>query len=179
MQLATAFIALSLGMLVSVSHAQEPGPNGPVVVPDTLQQIATKFPIAERLNIKWDSATLDDVGRYIGFLAGVNVVATQIAAMSHRSSPTPDDYFAALSMQCMWPPNKRPFIEPYWPQVYPAFYSVVTRNKLREAVGPQAPAVSDAITKYGVDGFAKSFTEYLPSDQKQYFQNIFDPTKLK
>jgi hypothetical protein len=65
MRCATAFIGFSFVMFVSASHAQEHGQNGPLVIPDTLQQIATKFPIAERLNIKWDSATLDDVGRYM------------------------------------------------------------------------------------------------------------------
>jgi hypothetical protein len=179
MRCATAFIGLSFVMFVSVSRAQESGQNGPVVVPDMLQQIAVKFPIAERLGIKWDSATVGDVGRYMGFLAGVNVVAIQIAGMSDRSSPTNDDYVAALSAQCMFPPNKPPFVEPYWSQIYPAFYSATTRNKLRQAVGPQAVAISKAITKYGLDGFAKSFNEYLPTEQKQYFQNIFDPTKLK
>ena len=179
MRWSTAFIALSLVVFVSASHAQEPRQNGPVVVPDMLQQIALKFPIAERLGIKWDSATPGDVGRYMGFLAGANVVARQIAGMRDRSSPTNDDYVAALSAQCMFPPNKPPFVQPYWSQIYPAFYNETTRNELRQAVGPKAGAISDAIAKYGIDGFAKSFNDYLSTDEKQYFQNIFDPTKLK
>ena len=179
MRRAAVFIGLSFVMFISVSRAQEPGRNGPAIVLEMLQQIAVKFPIAKRLGINWDSATLGDVGRYMGFLAGVNVVASQIATMNHHSSPTFDDYVAALSVQCMWPPNKPPLVEQYWPQIYPAFYNEATRNKLRQAVGPQAGAVSYAISKYGIDGFSKSFSEYLPADQKQYFQNIFDPTKLK
>ena len=113
MRRAAVFIGLSFVMFISVSRGQEPGRNGPAIVLEMLQQIAVKFPIAKRLGINWDSATLGDVGRYMGFLAGANVVARQIAGMRDRSSPTNDDYVAALSAQCMFPPNKPPFVQPY------------------------------------------------------------------
>lgn len=182
MRCVTAFIGLSFVMFVSISsisRAQEPGQNGPVVVPGTLQEIALKFPIAERLGIKWDSATPADVGRYMGFLAGIEVVAKTIAGKEDHSSPTFEDYVAAISAQCMFPPNKPPFVEKYWPQIYPAFYSAITRNKLREAVGPQAVSISKTLQENGLDEFSKYFTKYLPTEETQYFQKIFDPTKLK
>ena len=109
----------------------------------------------------------------------MNVVASQIATMNHHSSPTFDDYVAALSVQCMWPPNKPPLVEQYWPQIYPAFYNEATRNKLRQAVGPQAGAVSYAISKYGIDGFSSHSANIFRPIKSNIFRKYIRPDEAK
>jgi hypothetical protein len=160
--------------------AAEPEQNGPTVVPDRLQQLAQKFPIAENLKINWDSATPSDVGRYVGFLAAVNVVATEIANKNDRKFPNDEDYIAAISIQCMFPPNKPPLVKPYWDLLFPAFYDEATRNKLKQAVQAKAFDLANVFAKPEVfSDFENNPSKFLPSDQKTYFDTVFDPTILK
>jgi hypothetical protein len=88
MRLATWVVMVSLGMS-SAALAQE---HGPIVLPELIQQMAAKFPVAERLGIKWGSASPEDIGRYMGFLAAVKVVADTIAMKNEREMPSVADY---------------------------------------------------------------------------------------
>ena len=64
---------------------------------------------AARLGIKWETANPSDVGRYMGTLAAIDIVAQTIAQKNGRN-PTRDDYLAGLASICWWPPNKPPII---------------------------------------------------------------------
>lgn len=57
-------LVLGLSSLEDRAGAQQP--NSPAIVSERLQEIAQGFPIAERLEIKWDSASPEDVGALHG-----------------------------------------------------------------------------------------------------------------
>ncbi|TIW72606.1 MAG: hypothetical protein E5V42_01975, partial [Mesorhizobium sp.] len=76
-------------MITSAAVAQG---DGPVIVPDRIQQLATEFPVAERLHIKWANASVEDIGRYVGLLSAVNEVANSIAIKNDRKTASDDDY---------------------------------------------------------------------------------------
>ncbi len=165
--LITSFIPVS-------AMAQE---NGPVIIPEQLQELALKFPIAERLKIDWNNAAPDDVGRYLGFLAATHEVAITVANSHDRKEPSNVDFLAALSIQCIWPNNKPPLIAESWPLQAPAFYSAAVREAIREAVGPTAKELPDRIEKIGQDAYAASGGS-LPTNAKQYYQDVFNIQKL-
>src|SRR4051794_13695118 len=91
-------LALSVLGIISmavVSIAQTEG-NGPVIIPERLQEIAKKYPITERLGIRWDKATTGDTGKYLGFLAAASELSASIARKDERKAPIDADYMAAF-----------------------------------------------------------------------------------
>lgn len=135
-------ILISLLLVAMPSRAQE---NGPVIIPELIQKMALSFPLAERLDIKWDTASPEDVGRYMGLLAAASEAATTIAAKNGRTIPIEVDYQAAFAAFCLWPPNKPPLIEPQWNAAVAAFGSQQARDLIKAGVGPLAIALPAAI----------------------------------
>jgi hypothetical protein len=151
----------------------------PIIIPEKLQIIAKEFPVAQRLGISWeDGKTTDaDIGTYLGFLAATAVVAEEIAKRNDRSVPTNDDYIAAISLQCIFPLNKPPFVEKTWPSQVAAFYNEGTRQILRQAVGPRAVAIPGYIAEKGIDDFIAAKGGF-PEEQQDYYQQFFDADLL-
>ncbi|MCZ8546312.1 hypothetical protein OOJ09_19155 [Mesorhizobium qingshengii] len=151
--------------------------NGPVIIPERLQQLATEFPVARRLGVDWQKASAGDITKYVGFLASTAVLANEVASRNKRKAPSDDDFLAALSMQCIWPPNKPPFVEQYWPAQIVAFYDEKVRDALRKAIGPAGFGMPSVIEKYGKDQFAAE-GGFLPQKEDDYFKQVFDPRQL-
>ncbi|WP_442579600.1 hypothetical protein ACSBOB_29605 [Mesorhizobium sp. ASY16-5R] len=151
--------------------------NMPIIIPERLQELAFKYPIADRLDINWNNAQPDDIGRYLGFLASVAVVAEEIGKQNNRSAPSDEDFVAAIGIQCIFPPNKPPLVESSWPAQVPAFYNEGVRNAIRAAVGPEAVALPAQLEKSGPDAYPTAF-EGLPTTSDQYFDKVFNVNKL-
>jgi hypothetical protein len=151
--------------------------NSPAIVPEMLQHIAAELGIAGRLDINWGSTTTDAVGLYMGVLAGINVVATTIADKNNRSTPTYQDYIAAIWSWCMWPPNKPPFIQEYWAAMSGAFYSATIREKLKAAVGPRTVALANELRGNALLGKSLEPDSQI-EDKAKYFETVFNPTTL-
>jgi len=131
-------IAMATSIILSSPSA---GEDGPKVIPERVQELAIKFPIAERLGIKWSAATPNDIGRYMGMLAATTEAATTIALKNGRKTPSDDDYTAAFAAFCFWPLNKPPLAEPYWDKAYGAFGNQKIRDSIQGAVGPLTVAL--------------------------------------
>lgn len=163
------------GSEASAQEAQSE--NSPVIIPERLQLLATQLPVASRLGIDWQQASTADITKYVGFLASTAVLAKDMAKRNERSTPTDDDFLAALTLQCIWPPNKPPFVERYWPDQVAAFFDVNVRNALREAVGPVGWDIPAVLGKYGKEQFAAE-GGFLPLNENEYFDQVFDPRHL-
>lgn len=155
------------------SMAQE---NGPIVIPENLQRIAAdpKFGLAERLGISWEKANPDDTGRYLGLLAGVSEIATTIAAQNGKKEAGEVEFLAALSIACLWPPNKPPLVQNYWGKIIPAYWDKDVRMQLDKAVGPGAIEISNAISKG--ESLDAIFAKY--QDEASYSANFLDLGRL-
>lgn len=151
----------------------------PTVVPERLQELALKFPIAGRLNIDWAKATPMDTGRYMGALASANEIAREVAKRAGREKPEDADYIAGLSAQCMWPPNKPPVFEKYWPILFTAYYDSRVRAALHEAVGPNVQALTEAIEKSGTDVIVEQTSTFFPANLEDYFTKMLNPEPLE
>lgn len=82
----------------------------------------------------------------MGLLAAADEIAETIASKNDRLQPSDNDFVAALSALCLFPPNnKPPFVEEYWPNAIAAFYSGSVRDSLQQAVGPTAVELSDTL----------------------------------
>ncbi len=161
-------------MTILPSGAQE---NGPAIIPERVQELALKLGIPERIGLNWNAATSEQVGRYMGILASANEVAKEIALKNGRKEALDDDYRAAFSIQCMWPPNKPPIIEEYWSSLYPAYYSADVRQKLREAIGPEAIKLP-AMIQSNRDKMIANPSEFFPSTKEEYFKTVFNIKKV-
>ncbi|RWD06694.1 MAG: hypothetical protein EOS58_06725 [Mesorhizobium sp.] len=172
MRLAIIVLAIS-GMITSAAVAQG---DGPVIVPDRIQQLATEFPVAERLHIKWANASVEDIGRYVGLLSAVNEGANSIAIKNDRKTASDDDYRAAFSVFCFWPVNKPPLAEPYWNDASAAFGNEKVRAALGSSVGPLAVALPSMIK----DGTASDeVLKKWPQNQAEYMKYVIDLESLK
>ncbi|AZN97184.1 hypothetical protein EJ066_07715 [Mesorhizobium sp. M9A.F.Ca.ET.002.03.1.2] len=167
-----AVIAFLVSIIsASIVRAQE---NGPIVIPERLQRIASSSQLAERLGVNWGSVSPEEIGRYMGLLAAANEVARVVALKNGRETPSDEDYEAGLAAWCLWP-NKPPIAEPYWPKAYAAFGNESVRDEIRAAVGPlvtQFPAFIE-------DGQAQQVIEtQWPKDPKTYFSNVLNLESL-
>lgn len=169
-----AIFALAISAAITSTAAAQG--NGPVIVPDRIQQLATEFPVAERLHIDWADASLEDIGRYVGLLSAVNEVANSIAAKNDRKTASDDDYRAAFSVFCFWPVNKPPLAEPYWNEAAAAFGSEKVRAALGSSIGPLAVALPAMIK----DGSASDeVLKKWPQSQAEYMKYVLDFESLK
>ncbi|PBB36890.1 hypothetical protein [Mesorhizobium sp. WSM3868] len=172
MRLAIVVLAISIA-ISSTAAAQE---DGPIILPDRLQQLATEFPVAERLHISWAQASLEDIGRYVGLLSAVNEVANSIALKNDRKAASDDDYRAAFSVFCFWPVNKPPLAEPFWNTAAEAYGSEKVRMALGQSIGPLAVALPEMIK----DGSASDeVLKKWPQTKAEYMKYVIDLESLK
>jgi hypothetical protein len=149
--------------------------SGPVIIPEQIQKLAFQFPVAERLGIKWESATPDDIGRYMGILAAANEVAKAIALKNERATPTDEEYQAAFAVFCFWP-NKPPNAEPFWQKSFAAFGNQSVRNVLQSAIRPLAVELPAHIAA----GDAQAAIDAnWPIEPKAYFNDVWDFQSLE
>jgi hypothetical protein len=152
----------------SMALAQE---NRPIVLSERIQQMAAEFPVAERLGIKWGSASPEDIGRYIGFLAAANQIAITIAEKNDRKIPSDADYQASFAALCIWPPNKPPLAEPDWQNAFAAFDNQNVRRALQEAVGPLAVSLPKEIDAGEGE---KAVLEKWPTSNEGYWGSVLN-----
>jgi hypothetical protein len=164
-----------VGVLGSPSWAQEPSP---AIIPESLQQLSIELGIPDRLGIEWAGVTSEDIGRYMGILAGVNEIAIEIATRSGREEPSTVDYQAAFAAACMWPNNKPPTIQKYWPVLVGAFADQSVRDELRAAVGPAAVQLVDTISE-DQTLVSDDPTAFFPESEASYFQEFLDIGRVK
>jgi hypothetical protein len=150
-------------VMTGIASAQ----NGPVVIPEVLQEVAMKYAIADRLGIKWEGASTDDIGRYMGFLAAANEVARGIASKNSRETPDVQDFEAAVAALCVYPPNKPPVLEKYWPNMFPAFYDTELRDAIKGAVGPFASTLPSKLSE-------SADPKFWPQDEQEYKNKVLD-----
>lgn len=162
---------LMLAASLAVSSAALAQENGPVVLSPQIQQLATKFPIAQRLGIKWGSASTNDIGRYMGFLAAANEIADAIAVKNNRKEPSNADYMAAFASLCIWPPNKPPIAESSWKSAFAAFDNQKVRDALRAGVGPLATSLPKEIT---AGKGAEAVMMNWPKKKKAYWSGVLN-----
>jgi hypothetical protein len=151
--------------------------NGPIIIPEKLQLIAAdpKFGLAERLGIKWDAATIQDTGRYLGLIAAASELAISISNKAGHKEVDENDFAAALSILCLFPPNKPPIVEQYWGNIMPAYFNQGIRSVLDKAVGPAAVELTNAY-KAGESGEGV-YAKYSP-DEAGYSANFLDLNRL-
>ena len=156
-----------MAILPTLGLAQE---NGPVIVPERVQKLALQYPVAERLGFEWEAATPDDIGRYMGLLAGTYEAAKAIAFSNKRETPSDEDYEAAFAVFCWWP-NKPPNAEPYWSKSFHAFGNESVRKAIQSGIGPLAAELPGQIEA----GKAAAFIEgNWPTDPKAYVTDVWD-----
>ena len=134
--------------------------------------MAAELPIAERLKIKWDAISTDDIGRYMGLLAAVEQVAIAINVKNGgKGKPSDEDYRAAFAAWCFWPLNKPPLAEQYWSKTVAAFSSQKARDALQAGLGPLA-AELPALIKGGQGSDAVIAT--WPQDETDYVDKVWN-----
>lgn len=99
------------------------------------------------------------------------MVANQIAKVNGREIPEKEDYLSALSVLCIWPPNKPPIMPEFRPRFYSTFYDDDQRAALRKAIG----AKSFELPAKFYSGEEINF----PEDVESYRKEILDYTILK
>lgn len=161
-------LVLAVASIVSGASAQE---NGPTIIPEQVQRIAAEYPVASRLGIEWGSASPEQVGKYMGLIAAVNEAAKGIALKNGRETPSDSDFRAAFSAWCIFPPNKPPVAEPYWPKAFRAFGSGQIRQQIRAAVGPLAVQLSGL---YDTGEAVKAVESTWPTDEKNYWDEVIN-----
>jgi hypothetical protein len=173
-----AAVLVSLVWLTQ-THAQTKE-NAPSIISTRLQELAHSSPLAERLGIKWESATAEDIGRYMGMLASTQVIAARVANESGRE-PADADYLAALAAQCLFPPNKPAFVEKFWPTLQASFSRDDVRASIWEAVGPQTLELSTMLFAANNQNdwvAAMASDKNFPSTPEEYYRYVFDVNKL-
>lgn len=174
MKLSSICLFVAVLLVPIRASAQE---NGPIIIPEKLQRIAAdpKFKLADRLGIKWDGATIEDTGRYLGLIAAASELAMSISNKDGRKEVDENDFAAALSILCLYPPNKPPLVEPYWGNIMPAYFNQSVRTVLDKAVGPGAIELTNAYkTGMSVEGIFEKYS----SDQVDYSANFLDLNSL-
>lgn len=161
-------LVIAVVSIVSDASAQE---NGPAIIPEQIQRIAAEYPVANRLGIEWGSASPEQIGKYMGLIAAVNEAAKGIAFKNGRETPSDNDFRAAFSAWCIFPPNKPPLAEPYWPQAFRAFGDEEMRQAIRAAIGPLAVQLSSLNNE---DERVKTVESTWPTDSKDYFDNVLN-----
>ncbi|PBB96446.1 hypothetical protein CK224_19175 [Mesorhizobium sp. WSM3862] len=154
-------------LLGAAAQAQEEGPS---IIPERLQQIALKTPLADRLHVNWESASPTEIGEYMGLLAAINQASIAIALKNGRDAPSDSDYMAGFAAWCLFP-NKPPIAEPFWPRAYGAFGSAKVRSEIRNAVRPLAVQLPSYIDK---DEAREVVEKKWPQDPKAYFSDVLD-----
>lgn len=163
-----AFLALvTVSMLTPPVAAQD---SAPVIVPERIQKIALEYPVAERLGIKWEAATTDDIGRYMGMLAAANEMAQAIAIKNNRASPDDADFQAAFAALCFWP-NKPPNAQPFWEKTFAAFGNESVRQALQSSIRPLAAELPAQIEAGNAEAAIQA---NWPSDPKAYMTDVWD-----
>ncbi|QPC44508.1 hypothetical protein HW532_18485 [Kaustia mangrovi] len=166
-----------VAILATGSVATVSAEDGPIIVPERIQEIALEFPVSKRLEIDWAEAEASDVARYMGFLAATTVIAEKIAKGNSRERPSDDDYRAALTAQCIGPPNKPPLVQEYWESEVPAFYNSKVRATLREAVGPLAVEIASNWGE-GQDKAWSTVDATWPTKADAYFDKVLNVRPL-
>lgn len=164
-------ICLSFLVFFAITEGVVAQENKPVIVPERVQTLAAQYPIAERMGITWDKATIEDTGRYLGLLAGINEAAKAIAIKNDRNEPSENDFKAAFATWCIWPTNKPPMVQDYWKSVAPAFYDEKLRAKIQAAVGPTAWDIPKLLDK-GVS--EAEIVEQFPITDTEYFSSVIN-----
>ena len=163
-----SMVTIVVFLIAAPSYCDEP-----YAIPERVQILAKDFPISERLNIDWAHAKTNDIGRYIGFLSAVSVIGEEIAKENGRDLPIDADYISALAGLCIFPPNKPPMVEKYWPIQEPAYFDAKVRMALREAVGPLLIGLPMAMTGNGQAALILE-EKAFPTEEDQYFDEVLD-----
>ncbi len=126
--------------------------------------------MAERLGIKWGSATTEDIGKYMGMLAAATEMAQAIAINNKRDAPSDQDFQAAFAALCFWP-NKPPNAQPFWEKTFAAFGNESVRQALQSAIRPLAVELPAQIEAGKAEAAIQA---NWPSDSKAYMKDVWD-----
>lgn len=172
-RLTAALSAIIIICLAPFVSAEE---HRPAIVSERVQEIARDIGVAVELGIVWEDASPEDVGRYMGILAGASEVALVLARENGRFAPSDEDYQAALIALCFFPPNKPPLLSEFWPDVYPAFYSQEVRDILSQNVGGVAVEWPELLREHGIR--AAQMLGY-PQEQELYLEQVINLGNLR
>lgn len=156
------------------------------LISEELQHIAKEVNVAEQLGISWRASSPVDVGNYIGILTAAEVAAVALAKEGGRSKPDAADYITALSLYCVFPPNKPPVAKEYRHILYSTYYDEELRKKIPSAIGPQAYEIANNLYEINPASNVAKYTLSLealgieyPDDLETYKNVIFDFDKLQ
>lgn len=151
----------------------------PYIIPEELQRLAIEYDLTTTLDINWQDADLNDVGRYTGVLATVAIIAEEIARWNGREPPADRDYLAALAVSCNWGNKPPQFTSEEQQLLYEASYNSQLRELLPNSLGKLAYTLPAAIAGKEGNDLDQAIKGSLPANRDAYMAYVLNAEYLR